>query len=57
MAMPAPSKKKDKSLPVAYTCFNKLDLPDYQDQALFVEKFMKAIQESAVPSTGCEQGV
>ena len=26
-------------------CFNKLELPDYQDQALFVEKFMKAIQE------------
>ena len=22
-----------------------MDLPDYQDQALFVEKFMKAIQE------------
>ena len=26
-------------------CSNKLDLPDYQDQALFVEKCMKAIQE------------
>ena len=34
-----------EALPVAHTCFNKLDLPDYQDQALFVEKFMKAIQE------------
>ena len=34
-----------EALPVAHTCFKKLDLPDYQDQALFVEKFMKAIQE------------
>ena len=34
-----------EALPVAHTCFNKLDLPDYRDQALFVEKFMKAIQE------------
>ena len=34
-----------KALPVAHTCFNKLGLLDYQDQALFVEKFMKAIQE------------
>ena len=34
-----------EALPVAHTCFSKLDLPDYQDQALFVEKFMKAIQE------------
>ena len=32
-------------------CFNKLELPDYQDQALFVEKFMKAIQECE-PSIG-----
>ena len=34
-----------EALPVAHTCFNKLDPPDFQDQALFVEKFMKAIQE------------
>ena len=40
-----------EALPVAQntcsqnTCSNKLALPDYQDQALFVEKFMKAIQE------------
>ena len=34
-----------EALPVAHTCFNELDLPYYQDQALFVEKFMKAIQE------------
>ena len=34
-----------EALPVAHTCFNELDLPDYQDQALFVKKFMKSIQE------------
>ena len=34
-----------EALPVAHTCLNSLDLPDYQDQALFVEMFMKAIQE------------
>lgn len=33
------------SLPVAHTCFFKLDLPDYSDQGLFVEKLMKSIQE------------
>ena len=31
--------------PVAHTCLNKLDLPYYQDQALFVKMFTKAIQE------------
>lgn len=33
------------SLPVAHTCFFKLDLPDYPDQNHFVEKLMTAIQE------------
>ena len=49
--MAAPSKKKDKAvasseaLHVAHTCCNELDLPDYQEQALFVRKSMKSIQE------------
>jgi len=39
--------RPSNSLPVAHTCFFKLDLPDYPDQSIFVEKLMKAIQECA----------
>ena len=38
-------QRRSGALPVAHTFFTKMDLPDYQDKALFVEKFMKAIQE------------
>mmetsp|Transcript_14930 Transcript_14930/g.30678 ORF Transcript_14930/g.30678 Transcript_14930/m.30678 type:complete len:293 (+) Transcript_14930:275-1153(+) len=38
---------QSEALPVAHTCFSKLDLPDYKDQALFEGKLMKAIQECA----------
>jgi len=31
-------------LPVAHTCLNRLDLPDYDTQELFVSKFEKALE-------------
>jgi E3 ubiquitin-protein ligase HUWE1 len=31
-------------LPVAHTCLNRLDLPDYDSQEVIVEKFTKAIE-------------
>jgi len=34
-----------EALPVAHTCFFKLDLPNYNDQTIFIDKLMKAIQE------------
>ena len=34
-----------EALPVAHTCFFKLDLPDYSDQGIFQAKLMKAIRE------------
>ena len=34
-----------EALPVAHTCFFKLDLPDYKDQSIFQTKLMQAIQE------------
>lgn len=40
-------QRASEALPVAHTCFFKLDLPDYPDQETFVGKLMKAIQECA----------
>eukprot|EP01080_Neovahlkampfia_damariscottae_P010861 gene10861-3479_t len=31
-------------LPVAHTCLNRLDLPDYDEQQLFLSKFEKALE-------------
>ena len=39
--------RASEALPIAHTCFYKLDLPDYPDQDMFVSKLMKAIQECA----------
>ena len=34
-------------LPVAHTCFLKVDLPSYDDEGVFLAKLMQAIQECA----------
>ena len=33
------------SLPVAHTCFNQLDVPEYPSKEIMKEKFLKAINE------------
>jgi hypothetical protein len=38
-------QRRSEALPVAHTCFLKLDLPDYADEATLAAKLMKAIQE------------
>ncbi|OAF69975.1 hypothetical protein A3Q56_02278 [Intoshia linei] len=35
------------SLPVAHTCFNRLDLPNYQSYQLLEEKLTKAVEETS----------
>jgi len=42
------SKAFDRnSLPAAHTCFNSIDLPDYESEEILKEKLMYAVNEGA----------
>ena len=36
---------RSPALPVAHTCFNQIDCPDYPTEAEFISKFMTALYE------------
>jgi len=36
------------ALPVAHTCFNQIDLPEYESKVILKEKLEKAITEGAI---------
>ena len=38
-------QKRSPALPVAHTCFNQIDCPDYATEAEFISKFMTALYE------------
>ena len=43
------SKVSNKNaLPVAHTCFNQIDLPEYDSKIILKEKLEKAITEGAI---------
>lgn len=37
---------RSNALPVAHTCFNELDVPEYIDEATFAEKLKTAMYET-----------